>query len=73
MLEVMDSDVALFLSFYAVLIQALASCQPSIFLEDNILTNGKTLVGSLIKSNDCALAISTLALYDYHICDLLLW
>jgi hypothetical protein len=37
-------------------------------MEDDVLNEGNTEVRSLMESNDSALAISTLALYDYHLC-----
>jgi hypothetical protein len=65
--DVMDIDVALFLSLYVVIIQALAACQPTYAVKDNIVTEGETFLASLMNSDNKALAISTLALYDYHL------
>jgi hypothetical protein len=68
MAELLDTVLALLLSLYVVLIQALASWQAAYAMEDDILNEGNTAVGSLMECNDSALAISTLALYNYHLC-----
>jgi hypothetical protein len=67
MADFLDMEVALLLSLYVVLIQVLAACGLTYASEDGIF-GGSTQGGSLLDSDNSALTISTLALYDYRLC-----
>jgi hypothetical protein len=65
MAAVLGMEVTLLISLYVVLIQVLRECQPSYAVEDDMLMDGSMGTWALMKSEDCALAVSTAALYDY--------
>jgi hypothetical protein len=67
MADSLDMEVALFFSLYVVLIQALAACGLTYALEDGVF-GGSTQGSLLLDLDKSALTISTLALYDYHLC-----
>jgi hypothetical protein len=62
-----DVEIALFLSFYVVLIQTLCSSQAPHAIEDDTIMESTGGLGSSLDSYYCRIAISTAALYDYRI------
>jgi hypothetical protein len=67
MAPILDMEVAFLTSLYVILIQALGKCQPRYVVKDDVLMEGTMSAAALTNLQDCALVVSTAALYDYHL------
>jgi hypothetical protein len=62
-----DVEIALLVSLLVVLVQAFYEFRRCLELEDDVLTESILGGGAALDSQDCQVALSTAALYDYRI------